>query len=177
MAITQEQYLSLFLDQSDLPQMRKVQDNRLAMPRPDDNEWASNNGLGLGRVIWQGADDALIWQFMDLRFAFPDAARAVAYHRARLAANAEGARPVSGAAAVGSFCAVFGGLRPSPFDPTATMTHYYYLFVVDCILVKLFAAQSPQLASGTLTAQDLTPLARRVEAHVTTRLQHIAGPT
>jgi hypothetical protein len=176
MAITQEQYLSLFLDQSDLPQMRNVRDNRMATPNSNDSEWARNNGLAMGRSIWQAVDDATIWQFMDLRFAFPDATRAVAYHRARLAVNSEGARPVSGAATVGSFCTVFGGIRPSPFDPAAPVTHYYYLFVVDCILVKLFAAQSPHLSPGTLTAQDLTPLAHRVEARVTTQLQRAAGP-
>jgi hypothetical protein len=176
MALTQEQYLSLFLDQSDLPHMRNVQDTRVMMPNPNDGEWSRNNGLAGGRSIWLGPEDATIWQFMDIRFAFPDAARAAAYHRARLGFNAEGSRPVLGAPAVGSFCAVFGGLRQNPIEPAATMTNYYYLFVVDCVVVKLFVAQSPKLVPGTLTAQDLTPLAQRVEARVTAQLQRAAEP-
>jgi len=163
-APTEAQYLASYLVRGDLPRMAIISDARSSLsPNPDDTAFAECRGLALGRVIWQGDDVAPVWQIMDLRFAFPDRASAVRYHRARLGRNAEGAMPVRGAPPVGEYCAVFGGIRDHPFAPGETVTHYYYLFVVDCLLVKLFAAMSPMLPAGTLTPADLTPIARTAQ--------------
>jgi hypothetical protein len=163
-APTKAQYLASYLVSADLPRMTMVSDSRLGgAPRPDDTAFAEYRGRALGRVIWQGDDNAAVWQIMDLRFAFPDRASAVRYHRARLGRNAEGAMPVRGAPPIGDYCAVFGGIRDHPFAADETVTHYYYLFVVDSLLVKLFAAMSPVLPEGTLTPAHLAPIARTAQ--------------
>jgi hypothetical protein len=163
-AITQDQYLATFLGQGDLPHLHQVQDSRLHRPDPGDTAFGAHGGLFTGLSAWMGADDAIVWRLVDIRFAFGDDASAVAYHRERLRENAEGNHGVRGAPFVGSGCAVFGGVQPAPMVPDLYMTTYFYLFRVRCLVVKLFVAQSAALKPGTLTAPHLTPIARAIEA-------------
>ena len=164
--ITRERYLATYLDQDDLPQLHQVQDSRLSRPDEGDTAFGVHGGLFRGLSVWMGADDAVVWRLVDIRFAFPDDVSAAAYHRERLRVNAEGNPGVRGAPFVGSGCTVFGGVLPTPLDLDFRMTMYFYVFRVRCIVVKLFAAQSAAREPGTLTAEHLTPIARRIEARV-----------
>jgi hypothetical protein len=163
-AVTQGQYLATYLDQGDLPHLHQVQDSRLHQPDPGDTAFGAHGGLFSGLSAWMGADDAVMWRLVDIRFAFGDDASAVGYHRERLRENAEDNHAVRGAPFVGSGCAVFGGVQPVPMVPDFSMTTYFYLFRVRCIVVKLFVAQSATLKPGMLTALHLTPIARAIEA-------------
>jgi hypothetical protein len=170
-SLHQDPYLATYLDQADLPEMHRVQDSRLSGPDKGDAPFAVHGGQFSGLQVWMGADDAVVWRLVDIRFAFPDPACAAAYHRERLRVNAEGHPGVRGAPFVGRGCTVFGGVQAIPVHPDLTMTSYFYLFRVSSVLVKLFAAQSAALAPGTLCPLRLTPLARRIEARIGVALE------
>ena len=108
----------------DLPQLHPVQDSRLSGPDQGDKGFGARGGLFTRLSEWIGAGDAVVWRLVDMRFAFPDDASAVAYHRERLRVNAEGCAGSAGAPVIGSGCTVLGGVQPAPGVPDLYMTMY-----------------------------------------------------
>lgn len=150
-------YLSLFLEQDELPGMRMVQDSRDLGPDSSDDAFSSYGGVAAGMRIWMDEADRPVWRLVDVRWTFPDAERAAGYHEARLVANSEGATPVPGAPTVGAECHVFG--------MSVGVTAYYYLFRVGAVVVKLFVARGPQ-AARDLTPETVREIAGRVVRRV-----------
>ena len=151
---------ALYLDSNELPPGLQVfQDSREEGPDPGDFAFAARDGVHSGSRVWMGDTADTIWQLVDIRFVFPDAERAAAYHAERLTANSEGSPPV-GAPLVGEECKVFGGIHSAP-ESGVEMTAYFYVFRVANVVVKLFAAQGPG-AEEPLTPEHLVPIARRI---------------
>jgi hypothetical protein len=155
-------YLALFLEQPDLPAMERVQDSRLQGPDAGDDAFSHHGGISAGFQAWMAQSDAVVWRLVDVRWVFPSAADAAAYHRETLRPNAEGHPAVPGAPLVGVDCVVHGGTDATPIDPTITMTAFYYLFRVRNVVVKLFVAQGPALPADALTPAAVAPLADRI---------------
>ena len=155
-------YLALFLDGSDLPAMHPVQDSRLQGADPGDAAFGNRGGLHSGFQVWMDETDAPLWRLVDIRWVFPSAADAGAYHRESLRTNSEGHPPVPSAPLAGESCSVFGGTETTPFDPNITMTTFYYVFRVHNVVVKLFVAQGPALPADTLVPGDVASVAERI---------------
>jgi hypothetical protein len=158
----------LYLESDDLPaHLQLVQDSRGSEPEPDDFAFAANGGTHAGLRAWMGGNEDAIWRVVDIRFAFPDAERASAYHAARLSANSEGRPPVADAPLIGNECNVFGGTHVMEFGAVRLeLTAFFYVFRVDRVAAKLFVAQGPS-AQERLTVEAVAPLA----AHVAERLE------
>ena len=103
-------------------------------------------------------------RLVDIRFVFPDAERAAAYHTERLLANSEGNPPVADVPLAGEDCHVFGGTRRIAAIGD-DMTMYFYVFRVGAVVVKLFAAQGTESAEP-LRPEHLHALAQRVVTRV-----------
>jgi hypothetical protein len=157
--VRDDRFSEFFLDQADLPGMRRVQDSRRGEPDPGDDSFAAHGGTNTGLAAWMGGPRELVWRLVDIRVAFaaPEAARA--YHRERLTASAEGLLPMPDATPVGAGCVVVGATVPVPGLTDILMTSCAYLFTVRNVVVKLFVTQSVDLAPGTLTPAHLTDLA------------------
>jgi len=150
----------IFLAAGDLPpHLKQVQDSSGQGADADDFAFAANDGVGAGFNVWLGDDTETVWRLVDIRFVFPDAHRAAAYHVQRLHANSEGHPPVDNAQNVGKECHVFGGTEMTPFG--IEMTAFYYVFRVDRIVVKLFVAQGMR-AEQKLTPNDVAQIASRI---------------
>lgn len=158
---------SLFLEGDDLPGMHLVQDSSDSAPAADDYAYAACDGIGTGLRVWLAPATQPVWRLVDIRFAFPDAARAAAYHAERLVANAEGQPPVLDAPLIGEDCRVFGGdVKMSALG--LDMRAFYYVFRVGSVVVKLFAAQGP-VASERLEARHLYTITERALARLVAR--------
>jgi hypothetical protein len=148
-----ELFLPMFLDTHDLPNnVRMTQDTRSYLPlAPEDNAvFARHCGYHSGLALWEGGFDQTIWRLVDIRWVFPTAAEARAFHKATTQANSEGQPRISDAPTVGTDCAVFGGTANLSGTP---LTHYYYLFYVQNVAVKLYVAQGPDVVGD----KRLTP--------------------
>jgi hypothetical protein len=153
-----------YLEQDDLPRMSLVQDCAGAGPDDGDYAFAACDGMASGFRVWMAPESDPVWRLVDIRFVFPDAARASAYHTERLAVNSELNPPVPDAPGVGEECRVFGGTRSIP-TLGIDMTAYTYVFRVDRVLVKLFAAQGPGSAES-LRVQHVEAVGRRIAARL-----------
>jgi hypothetical protein len=162
LGLDEQTYLALFLDESDLPELGKVQDSRAHGADPGDDAFPRHGGLFGGFQAWMAGYGAVVWRVVDIRWVLPTPAEASAYHRERLRANSEGLAALSGSPLVGSQCVVYGGTQPTPIDPSITMTTFFYVFRVENVVVKLFLAQGPELEAGTLTPGDAASLADRI---------------
>ena len=156
----------LYLVGDDLPDMTLVQDSATSGPDDGDYAYAACDGMGTGLRVWLGLPTQSIWRIVDIRFAFPDAARAAAYHAERLVANSEGHPALPDAPLVGDECHVFGGSRAmAPLG--VDMTMFFYVFRVGAVVVKLFVAPGPQ-ATQPLDIEDVHAIAQRVIARLAT---------
>lgn len=153
-----------YLEQDDLPGMSLVQDSADAGPDPGDYAFAACDGLGSGLRAWMAPETGPVWRLVDIRFVFPDAARASAYHAERLLANSELNPPVPDAPPVGEECRVFGGTRPVPMAGIE-MTTWFYVFRVGRVVVKLFVAQGPDSVQP-LQVGHVEAIARRIVARL-----------
>lgn len=157
-----ELFLSMFLEKHDLPgNVRMTQDTRCFLPLdPNDNAvFVRHCGYHSGLALWEGGFDQTIWRLVDIRWVFPTEKEASAYHKATIQASSERQPKISGAPAVGTDCAVFGGttnLRGKP------LTHYYYIFCVQNVVVKLYVAQGPDVVNPDkrLTPAKVADIAR-----------------
>jgi hypothetical protein len=160
-AISDEAYASLFLDETDFgTSFRQIQNTRRMGPDPDDWQFARFQGIACGMAIWQAEDDKPIWRVNDIRLVFPTCWQASAYHAARLLPNSEGAALVNGAPEVGSECCVFGGTGDR-LGLGVQITNFYYVFRVGRVVVKLYIMQSIN-SPEPLTPEIAATLARRV---------------
>lgn len=164
--LDQAGYDSLFLTAADLPEMRCVQDARSHGHDPADETFGRQQGRFAGFQAWMADGDKAVWRLVDIRFVFPTAAAAQAYHRESLRRNSEGHAAVQGAPLVGDSCMVFGGTEANPILPELMMTAYIYVFRIRNVVVKLFVAQGPELPPGTLTPGDVAALAERIRARL-----------
>ena len=163
--LAEEDFLLLFLTAADFSNgMRQVQDTRLQGPDPGDRDFARNRGVMSGFTAWMAADSEPVWRVVDIRWTFPDADAAHAYINEGRQKIAEGQPEVSGAEAVGEDCRVFGGTMDTPFG--TKITNYFYTFRVGNVVVKLYAAQGPELERPTLTPTLLAPIAKAIVKRV-----------
>lgn len=157
-----ELFLSMFLEKHDLPgNVRMTQDTRCYLPLdPRENAvFARHCGYHSGLALWEGGFDQTIWRLVDIRWVFPTERDARAYHKATVHASSEGQPKVSGAPAIGTDCAVFGGTTNISGKP---LTHYYYIFCVQNVVVKLYVAQGPDVVAPDkrLTPAKVADIAR-----------------
>jgi len=166
MGMTQDRYLSLFLEAADFnPPMRRVQDTRLQGPDPKNVWFAKYQGILTGFAVWMGSPDAVIWRLVDIRAVFPTAWQASAWHAEALRYNSESQPPVAKAPAVGQECCVFGGVAPDIFGAGIKLTHFFYLFRVGRVGVKLYTAQGMESAVA-LTPQHVAAVASRIVSRI-----------
>lgn len=154
-------YLKLFLVGSELPAMRKTQDSRFKGPDPKDRWFKLYQGRYGGMQIWMGSGRAAVWRVVDIRWVFPSAKHAALYHRAALRQNSERQPVVHGATHVGSDCHVFGGVMRSL---GVSVVHFYYIFRVKNVVVKLYVAQGPQAHGlrNRLTTATVASMGQRI---------------
>jgi hypothetical protein len=152
----------LYLTAQDVPGMVLETDFRQSGADPGDYAFVACGGLHAGLQAWVGEQTDRTWRLMDIRFAFSDAEQAAVYHAERLLANSEGYPPVANAPLAGEDCHVFGGTqryqRPAG---TIDVTRYFYVFRVNAVVVKLFAAQGVESADP-LQPEHLHALAERI---------------
>ena len=152
----------LFLTAADLPGMQMTQDSRHAGADPGDAPYAAHHGQGGGMAVWMAEGDAPAWRLVDIVWVFPSADDAKGFHQEDLARNSEGAPEILGAPKIGDECRVYGGTRMQPLLG-ADMTDYYYIFRTGRVVHKLYVAESPNVAAGTLKAADVAAIAARVQ--------------
>lgn len=152
-------YDNLYLQDGDLPPgMTMTQDSRGRGADPGDTAFRQHGGLDSGGTVWHGPQTAPVFRLVDIRWVFPTAQAAMAYHRQTTGANSEGTAEVRGAPAVGTDCHVFGGLF-EPLGPGTGITSYFYLFTVGTVVVKLYAAD---FDGRSLRPDLLTPIAQKI---------------
>ncbi len=129
---------------------------------PGDYAFAACDGVHVGLRRWAG--ESTISLLIDIRFVFPDAERAAAYHAERLLAASEGYPPIEGAPLAGEDCHVFGGTFPTK-SAEFEATIYFYVFRVRNVVVKLFAAQYTY-AVERLTTAHMRRIAERIASRI-----------
>jgi hypothetical protein len=152
----------LYLTAQDVPGMMLETDFRQSGADPGDYAFVACGGLHAGHQAWVGEQTDRIWRLMDIRFAFSNAEQAAVYHSERLLANSEGYPLVTNAPLVGEDCHVFGRTQcyqgPSG---SIDVPMYFYVFRVNAVVVKLFAAQGIGSADP-LQPEHLHALAERI---------------
>src|SRR5207302_832568 len=149
--------------------MTLQQDSRTRGPDPGDIAFARFGGVGSGLARWQGLPDGAIDRLIDIRWLFPTVEAARAYHRATLAANAEGCPTVSGAPAVGTDCVVAeggstaGAMMQAITGTAEAFVSFFYLFTAGPVVVKLYANQAPH---GELSLEAMHALAARIPPRI-----------
>lgn len=165
------QYLKLFLNATDLttvraPNMRMVQDTRTKGADPRDTAYRTHRGVASGFAVWMAnRSDVRVWRLVDIRWVFRSNADASAYYRATLRRNAEGNPRVAGAAPIGDECQVFGGTQKMA---GVAVTHYFYIFRVANVVVKLYVAQGPNVygEKDRLIPVAVTAIARKIKSRI-----------
>src|SRR5579871_4048915 len=135
-------YLETFLTAQDLPGMVFAEDRRLLRTFNEDAEaFPAAGGIVCGLARWapdeNAADPPAVERLIDLRWLFADPDAALRWHRERLAINAENMPPLPQPPDLGQECHAFGGPQRDPFG--GTFSSFNFVFVVDRVLVKLFA--------------------------------------
>ncbi|SNY23391.1 hypothetical protein [Paractinoplanes atraurantiacus] len=159
-----EAFREVYLTAEDLPGMQLVQDSADLAPDPGDYAFSACGGVGTGLRVWLAPDTSSVWRLVDIRFVFPDAASAAAYHAERLLANSEGNPPIPEALPVGEECRVFGGARLMPIAEIE-MTMFFYVFRVSSVVVKLFVARGVA-ATEPLEVAQAHAIAERAAARI-----------
>lgn len=145
-------FLPLYLERQDLPAyVEMTQDTRRNLPVAGDDAFARHCGYHSGLALWQGGFDRTILRLVDIRWVFPTPKEASAYLREQGDAAAEGQPRIVDAPSVGMDCTVFGGTTDVRGTP---LTHLYYIFRVQNVVVKLYVAQGPDVSQPD---QRLTP--------------------
>ena len=175
-SMSRDDYLRLFLDASDFGgTMKLVQDTRLKGPGVDDHGFPKFQGILTGFACWmhqsygyvRGEPQlATIWRAADIRTVFPTYWQASGWHSVMLPRNAEGQAELRGVPLIGEECRVFGGPKCLPLG---TLTHYFYIFRVGRVCVKLYVRQGND-AAHWLTAEAVAGLATQVVRRIETRI-------
>ena len=162
--ISQEDYLSLFLIERDYGgKLKMVQDSRLQGPDPKEVAFPRYQGIMSGFAVWMGEMDEPIFRSVDIRFVFPTAWQASAFHAAQLDLNSEGNPPLPDAPPVGQECRVFYGVMVAP---QFKIRHFFYIFRIHRVVVKLYAAQGPVAAGNALNVSQVAGIARLIEGRI-----------
>jgi hypothetical protein len=129
-------YRALFLNADDMPDL----DAREAVHRADaeagDHAWTSCRGIMAGFQVWQRIRGTDLTRVVDIRWLFPSEGEARRYHTARIAANAEGFREVTGIPIPGVVVNAFSGR--DPFGLGGEMR--IFLFAIDRVTAKVFVS-------------------------------------
>jgi hypothetical protein len=175
----QETYLTLFLDENDLPEMRRTQDSRLRGADPQDSAFLQYQGQYSGMAAWMADEQAAIGRLVDIRWVFPTDMDAAAYHQATLNVNCEGEPLVQNAPPVGLETYVFGGTTSdySLFQITGTATSstkFFYIFRAGRVVIKLYIAEGEMagLSSTRLHVGMAQQIAERINWRVNAVLQN-----
>jgi hypothetical protein len=101
-------FAALFLEADDMPSpMTLYGDRRIGFSEPGDQAYRQHGGLRVGMTKWDGADDSAFRLLVDIRWLFPDARSATAYHLETLQAKCEGKPENQTAARIGGDCRVY----------------------------------------------------------------------
>lgn len=101
-------FRTLFLDAADLPAtMTLYGDRRDGVSDPSDPSFGHHQGQHIGMTKWDGTDTSLFRLFVDIRWLFPDAGCATAYHLATLQAKSEGKPENPTARKIGDDCQIY----------------------------------------------------------------------
>jgi hypothetical protein len=163
---------ALFLQADDIPgHLTRQEVPQGPILPPGDYAFAACDGVHVELRRWAGA--GTISRLIDIRFVFPDAERAAAYHAERVLAASEGYPPIEEAPLVGEDCHVFGGTFPMK-SGERDATIYFYVFRVRNVVVKLFAAQETD-AAECLTTTHVQRIAERIVVRIEQSLRRTSG--
>lgn len=179
--LSNQNYLQLFLDASDLPSdLRPVQDSRGRGADPQDTWFVECQGEASGMMAWQAPIDSTVQRLVDIRWVFPDETCASNYHQQTLTTNCEGLPQLPQASTLGAECHVFGG--KVDFG-AGSVTSYMYIFRVGRVVIKLYVAQgegeSLQLNRVTQIAQHILSRVSAIllSPQLSGGLLEVTGPT
>ena len=175
--INDGEFLSMFLAHNDLAQhMKRKQDDRRTGPDADDREFPRYHGVHAGFAVWVDEHpEVAVWRLVDARLVFPSVVLADGFLKAAMKKQAEGQPPIHTSHLVGEGCQVFGGTVPNPVFPAMTLTHYYYIFRVENVVVKVYVAQGPRVPSNIqLRPEHVAAIAGKIEMKIKalSRRQH-----
>ncbi|WP_158815795.1 hypothetical protein [Methylocapsa sp. S129] len=101
-------FSALFLEAGDMPfPMTLYGDLRLGFSEPGDQAYREHGGLKVGMTKWDGGEGSPFQMLFDIRWLFPDARSATAYHLETLQAKCEGKPENQTAARIGGDCRVY----------------------------------------------------------------------
>jgi hypothetical protein len=101
-------FSALFLEAKDMPsQMRLYGDRRIGFSEPGDQAYKDHGGLKAGMTKWDGPKENTLLLLVDIRWLFPDARSATAYHLATLQAKSEGKPENQTAQKIGDNCHIY----------------------------------------------------------------------
>ena len=99
---------ALFLEAKDMPsQMTLYGDYRIGFSEPGDQAYYDHGGLKAGMTKWEGPRESTLRLLVDIRWLFPDAHSATAYHLATLQAKSEGKPENQTAQKIGGNCHIY----------------------------------------------------------------------
>ena len=166
--MTQETYLALFLTGRDFGgKLNMIQDSRLDGPSPTEIAFPTYQGIMSGFAVWTGEADQLVWRVVDIRFVFPTAWQASAFHAAQLELNSEGNPLLPDAPPVGLECRVFYGTIKTP---QFQLRHFFYIFRIQQVVVKLYAAQGPEVVGDALNVNHVVRMAKLIDKRIRANL-------
>jgi hypothetical protein len=101
-------FSALFLEAKDMPsQMTLYGDRRIGFSEPGDQAFNNHGGLKAGMTKWDGLKENTLLLLVDIRWLFPDAQSATAYHLATLQAKSEGKPESQAAQKIGDNCHIY----------------------------------------------------------------------
>ena len=101
-------FSALFLEAKDMPsQMTLYGDRRMGFSEPGDQAYNDHGGLKAGMTKWDGPKQNTLLLLVDIRWLFPDARSATAYHLATLQAKSEGKPENQTAQKIGDNCHIY----------------------------------------------------------------------
>jgi hypothetical protein len=185
-------FSSLFLDADDLPQQMKLYgDRRVGFSETGDQAYRRYGGLKVGMTKWDGPKEGAVQLLVDIRWLFPDAQSATAYHLETLQMKSENKPENHSARKIGDNCHVYSfpsgqelGAAQRIFVQALGEDHqmargmgrainempddaFIYLFTRGRVAVKYFVVLSAALAStdtGKSTIYDLAEqIVRKVD--------------
>lgn len=99
---------ALFLEAKDMPsQMTLYGDRRIGFSEPGDQAFKDHGRLKAGMTKWSGPKENTLLLLVDIRWLFPDAQSATAYHLATLQAKSEGKPENQTAQKIGDNCHIY----------------------------------------------------------------------
>jgi hypothetical protein len=101
-------FSALFLEAKDMPsRMTLYGDRRIGFSEPGDQAFNDHGGLKFGMTKWDGPNENTLLLLVDIRWLFPDAKSATAYHLATLQAKSEGKPENQTARKIGDNCHIY----------------------------------------------------------------------